>query len=245
MGRRGPLIKLYCDNATNFVGSARILQNVADSMDVQDECLREYAAAHRFEFVFIPPRAPNFGGLWEAAVKSAKHLMVRAIGNALLREDEMQTVLVEFEAELNSRPLIADSSSPNDGEVITPAHLLIGTTLATLPPASGQPKIEGNLGLLKRWQLVSAIKQQFWSNWSRDYLTSLQERAKWTKEAANLQTGAVVVLQEDNVPPQLWVTGVVTETVPGADGKVRVAIVRTKTGIFKRSIHRLAPLPLD
>ncbi|KAL7724701.1 hypothetical protein ACLKA6_018887 [Drosophila palustris] len=157
MGRRGPLIKLYCDNATNFVGSARILQNLADSMDVQDECLREYAAAHRFEFVFIPPRAPHFGGLWEAAVKSAKHLMVRAIGNALLREDEMQTVLVEVEAVLNSRPLIADSSSPNDGKVITPAHLLIGTTLARLPPASGQPKIEGNLGLCHQTAVLERL----------------------------------------------------------------------------------------
>jgi len=58
---------------------------------------------------------------------------------ALLKEDEVQTILVEVEAVLNSRPLVADSSNPNDGEAITPAHFLVGTTLAALPPGSAPP----------------------------------------------------------------------------------------------------------
>jgi len=64
---------------------------------------------------------------------------LRAVGKALLKEDEVQTILVEVEAVLNSRPLVADSSNPNDGEAITPAHFLVGTTLAALPPGSAPP----------------------------------------------------------------------------------------------------------
>jgi len=136
VGRRGPLERLYCDNATNFVGSSRLLQEIAS--DIRST-LETYGVHHQVEFVFIPPRSPHFGGLWEAADKSAKHLFLRAVGNALLKEDEVQTILVEVEAVLNSRPLVADSSSPNDGEAITPANFLVGTTLAALPPGSAPP----------------------------------------------------------------------------------------------------------
>ncbi|XP_017488266.1 PREDICTED: uncharacterized protein LOC108376560 [Rhagoletis zephyria] len=70
-------------------------------------------------------RAPHFGGLWEAAVKSAKHRMLRTIGDTALTFEELSTVLVGVEAILNSRPVVG-SDDPNDGEAITPAHLLIG-----------------------------------------------------------------------------------------------------------------------
>lgn len=245
IGRRGPLDKLYCDNATNFVGSARMLQEISAHLDSTSETFGSFGTRCKVDFIFIPPRAPHFGGLWEAAVKSAKHLLIKAVGNALLKEDEVQTVLVEVEAVLNSRPLVADSNNPNDGEAITPAHFLVGTTLAALPPVSLPSSAKDNLGHLQRWQLVSAIKQRFWREWSREYLSSLQQRAKWTKDFANLTIGTVVVIREDNLPPQHWLLGIVTEVILGPDGKVRVAIVKTRSGIYKRAIHHLAPLPLD
>jgi len=188
VGRRGPLDRLYCDNATNFVGSSRLLQEMAS--DVRST-LGTYGVHHQVEFVFIPPRSPHFGGLWEAAVKSAKHLFLRAVGNALLKEDEVQTILVEVEAVLNSRPLVADSSNPNDGEAITPAHFLVGTTLAALPPGSAPPHPDDDLTHLQRWQLISAIKRRFWRDWSRDYIAGLQQRVKWTKESRSPHFGGL------------------------------------------------------
>ncbi|KAL7725354.1 hypothetical protein ACLKA6_009771 [Drosophila palustris] len=59
----------------------------------------------------------------------------------------------------------------------------------------------------------------------------------------NLEVDAVVLIHEDNVPSQNWLLGVVMDVVKGADGKVRVAVVKTKCGVYKRAIHRLAPLP--
>ncbi|XP_070142253.1 uncharacterized protein [Drosophila kikkawai] len=199
LGRRGPVVKLYCDSATNFVGAARILKEHMEPFGTNDQSIMSCVAAHRFTIEFIPPRAPHIGGLWEAAVKSAKHLLLKV--HSLLKKDELHTVIMEVEAVPNSRPLIVDSGSPNEGEVVTPAHLFVGTKLATLPPASAQPKADCNLTYLQRWQLVSAIKQRFWSDWSRDYLLSLQQRGKWTNSVDNLQVGTVVAIQEDNVPP--------------------------------------------
>ncbi|XP_069968882.1 uncharacterized protein [Bactrocera oleae] len=93
------------------------------------------ATCEGFKFIFIPPRASHFGGLWEVAVKSAKHLIIREMGNVLLTAEELGTLLSEMEAILNSRALAPLSQDPNDGKMLTPAHLLIGCSLRALPPA--------------------------------------------------------------------------------------------------------------
>ncbi|XP_053968855.1 uncharacterized protein LOC128870279 [Anastrepha ludens] len=116
IGRRGMPAKIYCDNATNFVGAERKLRELREGFLRQKEEILQYAADEGFIFAFIPPRAPHFGGLWEAAVKSAKHLLVRAVGNALLTAEETATLLVEVEAVLNSRPVAPLSNDPNDGK---------------------------------------------------------------------------------------------------------------------------------
>ena len=50
------------------------------------------------EIIFIPERAPHFGGLWETAVKSIKKHIV---GTVILTFEEMTTVLTQIEACLN------------------------------------------------------------------------------------------------------------------------------------------------
>ncbi|KAH8403664.1 hypothetical protein KR215_000544, partial [Drosophila sulfurigaster] len=85
-------------------------------VEAEENAVRDFASRSGCEFAFIPPRAPHFGGLWEAGVKSAKHLLLRTVGNALLTAEELQTVVVAVEAVLNSRPLGAVSQDPNDGD---------------------------------------------------------------------------------------------------------------------------------
>ncbi|KAL7726592.1 hypothetical protein ACLKA6_010457 [Drosophila palustris] len=207
--------------------------------------LTEYAAERAVQWKFIPPRAPHFGGLWEAAVKAAKHRLLRGAGNANLTPDELSTHLVDVEALLNSRPLVADTSDPNDGEVITPGHLLIGQPLLELPHGSTQGECSSKPvpAYLKRWRQLSELKLLFWRKWSRDYLLSLQQRVQWSKGEANLVEGAVVLVHDDNSPPQRWITGRVTRAIAGEDGKVRVAEIKTAAGVVKRPIHKLARLP--
>ncbi|XP_041449631.1 uncharacterized protein LOC121404362 [Drosophila obscura] len=126
-----------------------------------------------------PPRAPHFGGLWEAAVKSAKLLIVRQVADAALTESEVRTVLAE--AIMNSRPLTPARCEP-DGRSS-------GTTYT------------------KRWQLLSELKRRFWQAWSKDYVHNLQGRSKWQTPEANIEVGAMVVVHNDHTPPQQWITG--------------------------------------
>ncbi|XP_039954188.1 uncharacterized protein LOC120770664 [Bactrocera tryoni] len=186
IGRQGIPQTLYSDNATNFVGADRKLRELKEAFLSQSPEVMEFAAEEGFKFAFIPPRAPHFGGLWEAAVKSAKHLAVRAMGNVLLIAEELGTLLDEVEAILNSRPLAPLSQDPNDGEALTPAHLLIGCSLRALPPSQVS---KDPIRYCEIWQLVYCLKQQFWRQWSKTYITSLQELNKWLYPKRNLQPG--------------------------------------------------------
>ncbi|XP_065365165.1 uncharacterized protein LOC135958210 [Calliphora vicina] len=157
----------------------------------------------------------------------------------------MQTMLAEVEAVLNSRPIAQLSPDPNDGEALTPAHLLIGGGLRSLPPGSEEGARGNALKSWKRWRLLSGLKEMFWRAWSKEYILGLQAKGKWHKETLNLQVGELVVIHEDNLPPQEWLTGRVVAVTEGKDGKVRVAEIRTKNGVFKRPIQKLALLPND
>ncbi|XP_053969571.1 uncharacterized protein LOC128871659 [Anastrepha ludens] len=187
-------------------------------------------------------RAPHFGGLWEAAVKSAKGLLYRTLANTRLTYEELSTVAVEIEAILNSRPLSPLSSYPNDFEALTAGHFLVGSSLRALPESSLE---ERNISNLDRYDMITAIKQRFWRRWSSDYVNELRSRVKWTTPTPNLAEGTLVIIHDDNLPPQRWKLGRVESTVRGRDGHVRVVRLRTTNGSCCRPVHKLAILPVS
>ncbi|XP_065081373.1 uncharacterized protein LOC135703945 [Ochlerotatus camptorhynchus] len=238
VARRGRPELILCDNASNFVGAQRELRELHRMFRQQQfqEKVSMEAAQDSIEFKFIPARSPNFGGLWEAAVKSLKGHMRRVIGNRMLKYDELHTVVTQIEACLNSRPLTPLSNHSGDLEALTPGHFLIQRPLTSAPEPSLHDLPENRLN---RWQRVQNYSQLIWKRWSTDYLSTLQSRNKWTRQRNNLNVGTMVLLKEDNIPPLKWKLGRVMETHPGPDGNVRVVTVRTKDGSYRRAISKI------
>lgn len=204
--------------------------------------MMEFSATTGFQFSFIPPRSPHFGGLRESAVKSANHILLKDMSQGRLIYEELQTILIEVEAILNSRPLAARSDDPNDAEALTPAHLLVGSSLLTLPD---HRITNANVKYLQHWQMVTFLKQQFWQQWVRNYVLDLQQKSKWFKTFDKIVEGRLVIIHEDNIPPQQWLLGRVVKAIPGRDAKIRFVDIKTSKGMFRRSIHKIAPLPID
>ena len=72
VARRGLCKVIYSDNGTTFQGADAELQRCfSESSAVRQEVAAALARDH-VEWEYIPPRAPNFGGLWEANLKSFK-----------------------------------------------------------------------------------------------------------------------------------------------------------------------------
>lgn len=175
-------------------------------------------------------------------MKSIKHHLRRVVGEASLTFEEFYTTLTSIEACVNSRPLTPLSSDPNDLTSLTPGHFLTGSPLTAIP----EPSLDHlPVNRLSHWQRAQQIAQHFWARWSKEYLSSLQQRPKWNKEAANIRVGQLVVVKEDNLPPLRWATARVVATHPGADGIVRVASIRTSSGTYKRATNRLCVLPIE
>jgi hypothetical protein len=142
MSRRGQCSQLYSDNGTNFIGANRILQTQFKEYK-KNKTINEYLSSRSIVWHFIPPSTPHFGGLWEAAVQSAKRHLLRVTKGVLLTYDETTTLLCKIGAALNSRPMTPMSSDPCDFSVLTPGHFLIGESLM-LPPESDKSNVPMN-----------------------------------------------------------------------------------------------------
>ncbi|XP_053687244.1 uncharacterized protein LOC128736781 [Sabethes cyaneus] len=125
----------HSDNGLNFQGASNHLRELYDLLN--DPSTTAEIANEIFQrgivWKFIPPRAPNFGGLWEAAVNSAKMSLIRVIGQRQLSFEDMTTILTQVEAVMNSRPLTPLSEDPDELDVLTPGHFLTGASLLTIP----------------------------------------------------------------------------------------------------------------
>ena len=52
-------------------------------------------------------------------------------------------------------------------------------------------------------------------------------------------------MKQDNTPPLQWPLGRIIETIVGPDGHVRVVVVKTAAGTYKRAVTEIAVLPID
>lgn len=130
------------------------------------------------------------------------------------------------------------SDDPDDLLVLTPGHFLTGDSLLARP-VPDIPKIN----LVDRWRSCQYIAQQFWRNWSSEYLSRLQQRPKWLSVAPNVKINDIVIIKDERFPPNQWPLGRVIELHPGKDGLIRVVTLKTQNGVIKRPIVKLCPLP--
>ncbi|GFU81462.1 integrase catalytic domain-containing protein [Trichonephila clavipes] len=239
--RRGKCAKLYSDNGKTFVGANKELKRFLKLIKDSDDNLAGFLSAEGIEWKFILPRAPSFGGLWKASVKSIKYHLKRVVSGSNFTYEEFLTVCIQIQGILNSRPLCPLSSNSDDLNALTPAHLLIGRSMTSVVEPN---LIELKENALKKWQRITRLVQLIWNKWHRCYLSELQQRNKWQFKKQNVKLGDLVVIIEDNMPTFKWPLGRSTEIYSGSDALIRVVKVKTQFGEYKRAISRVCLLPM-
>lgn len=196
-------------------------------------------------------RAAWWGGMWERLVRSVKTCLRKVVGKASLHYEEIETILTEVEAVVNSRPITFTHTSSEEPVPLSPSHFLIGQRLTALPPAvsmtSAVPDVS-KAQLVKRWRYRQRIVNMFWCRWRKEYLLELRSAhiSSSVKRPSDLKTGDVVLIYEDKMPKHLWRIGRITEVYMGRDGKVCSCLVMLPSrNTLRRPVQLLYPLELS
>ncbi|XP_062708969.1 uncharacterized protein LOC134288366 [Aedes albopictus] len=235
VARRGPPAEIYSDNGTCFQGASRDLKQT-------NEVLASTFTSAQTKWLFIPPAAPHMGGSWERLVRSVK-VAIEAVADAPRKPDDetLETILVEAEFIINSRPLTYIPLESADQESLTPNHFLLGNSSGLkIPPSTPTPQ-QG--ALRSSWKLAQSITDDFWRRWVKEYAPTIARRTKSFAEVRDLKVGDLVLIIGGTARNQ-WIRGRVEKTVPGRDGRVRQALVRTASGVFRRPAVKLALLDI-
>ncbi|XP_065076352.1 uncharacterized protein LOC135699955 [Ochlerotatus camptorhynchus] len=200
IARRGKITELHSDNATTFKGASHALHRVYQMLK-QDATDRNHILSwctnHEIRWKFIPPRAPHFGGLWEAAVEMC----------------------------LNSPPLTPLSSEPSDLEALTPGHFLVGSNLQSVPEATLVNIPENRLNHWEQTQRHLQRIWARWYPAYLQQLQS--RAVQGCKSPSKIEIGRLAVIKDDCLPPAQWSLGKIVKVHPGKDGIVRVVTLKT------------------
>ncbi|XP_048590618.1 uncharacterized protein LOC116613876 [Nematostella vectensis] len=241
--RRGAPTLIVSDNAKTFKVTAQALQRLYDHPEVQ-----AYLETHRITWRFNLEKAPWWGGFYERMVGSVKRCLRKTLGEARLTFDELLTVLIEVESTLYDRPLTYVYNEIGD-EALTPAHLMYGRRLHSLPDEVVEPDDVRDGDHNSRIKYLSAKLSHFWKRWSGEYLTSLREfhcAHRDNEHRETVQVGDVVTVHDDGSKRNQWKIAVVEQLIKGRDDIVRGARVRLvtkgKPQRLDRPVQRLYPI---
>lgn len=235
IARRGRPFAIYSDNGTNFKGAERLLH------ELDWESLLVKVAEQKIQWKFNPPTAAWWGGWWERLVQMVKQILRKILGRAALDYEELLTVLCDCERIINARPLTYVSEDIRDISPLTPEMFLREL------PKSGVPDIDivDKEKLTKRAKYLQGIREQLRRRFRSEYLGQLRQQTIKNCQVKSLQAGEVVLLEDINKRRTFWNLARVEKLIPGRDGQVRLALVKTEHSEFLRPIQRLFRLELD
>lgn len=227
IARRGRVDLMLSDQGTNFHGT----KNLLNSLDWEE--VQRQSTIRRISWKMNAPSAAWWGGFWERLIRILKDLLKRIIGNAILTYDELQTILCDCEATMNSRPLTYISDDGGEYlEPLTPAHFVLPI------PNSDVTDLDAidSSSLNNRLRYVQSIREQFRKRFKTEYLSFLVQKGKEKKDVINV--GDIVLIETDEKRLK-WPLGVVLELFTGKDGTQRTAKLRTANGLKVRPVQRL------
>ena len=231
---------LISDNAKEFISASEILKTVFTADSVQDSC-----ASVNIKWLFIPAVAPWMGGFYERMIGTVKRALRKVLGRKCLNLVQLQTIVLEVSAVVNSRPLVPYDHQA--GELaLTPSHFLGKAGRCGLPsvPVDLDPDpavVDASRhNLIETWLKGQRILDEFWSSWHKEYLACLRERQIKNMNAHSSNSipvaeGVVVLLKKPLVPRVQWKMGKITSLHHSDDGQVRSATVKLSN---RRTVNR-------
>ena len=189
ISRRGPPKEIWSDRGTNFIGANRELKESITEWN--EEKSGQQLQQKGIKWVLQPPASPHMSGVWERLVQTTKKHLKNVVGDGLLNDLELRTLLAEIESTVNKCPITTVSDDPADFGALTPNHFLLQRA-THLPPGVFVSEDKFSRRRWRKFQFL--VEFQFQFQFLREYLPALQRRPKWVKSRRNVQPGDLVLI---------------------------------------------------
>ncbi|XP_071956809.1 uncharacterized protein [Antedon mediterranea] len=113
IARRGTPVEIRSDNGGNFVMGNKELKAAIELWN-QDQ-IHQYLLQRHIVWIFNPPLASHFGGVWERCIRTVRKVLSGLIQEQIL-EEGLKTLFCGVENIINNRPLTKVSDDPKDSE---------------------------------------------------------------------------------------------------------------------------------
>ncbi|XP_071044571.1 uncharacterized protein [Parasteatoda tepidariorum] len=222
VSRRGLCSILYSDNAKAF---KKANSELKWWNQINDPQVKNMLASKNIVWKFIVEKSPWWGGFWEPQIRTVK---------SSLTLKELETVFLEIEAMINSRPITYLYNEPSEPSPFTPSHFLVGKRLMSLPVVKYKPNdlIVNRDSLTKMYKYQQTLLDHFWNRWRKEYLLHL--RSAYTSsppgKITSFKVNDIVLINDDRYPRNIWMLGRILEVYQGRDGNIRSLLIKTPKG---------------
>ena len=124
VSQRGCPVEILSDNSLTFKTADSALSLIWKTVTMSEE-VQNHVSNKGIQWKFIVELAPWMGGFYERLVSLVKRALRKTLNRKLLDYVQLQTVLKEVEATINSRPLVYVSDDIASSITLTPNHFLI------------------------------------------------------------------------------------------------------------------------
>ncbi|XP_077968353.1 uncharacterized protein LOC120334750 [Styela clava] len=237
------LLQLCQGQAKNAIDHCSMMEPSRGYREAMRELKNEYGKDHVISRTCLDrlKRGPklNFD---DAKGMQAYARLMRKCGLVLgeisqsITHEKLETLLVEVESILNSRPITPVIMDHSADEPLTPNHLLL---VGSSPNVSPGVFTKRDCYVRQRWRQIQYLADEFWRRWIKEYLPTITQRSKWTKGRDNFKVDDMVLLVDESIPRGRWTVGRVINTFADKHGLVRSVLVRTGTNVVRRPITKL------
>ena len=122
---------------------------------------------------------------------------------------------------------------------MSPSHLVYGRRIVNSPNGQYFEVISTNKSLTRKLRHHRRLLENYARQWRTEYLQSLRENSHASvNQQAEIAVGDIVIVQNDKTKRNVWKLAKVEELLPGEDGVVRAAVIKT----CPDSVKHLIPL---
>ena len=123
VSQRGIPAEIISDNAYQFKAASETIYSIWRNV-YESNVVQSYVTNDRIKWKFIVELAPWMGGVYERLVGIVKRSLRKSLGHKFLTLIQLQTLLKEIEATVNSRSLVYLNDDINSNIALTPNHFL-------------------------------------------------------------------------------------------------------------------------